>query len=328
MLVTKGVVAAVVASFLLGVPATAKTPGSNGQIAFTRYDATGPGGHIVVANRDGTHAHALSLPFLADNATWSPDGTKVLVSVFRPNAAVRPATVNPDGSGFHLLEVPAARVDTDISCKAWSPDGRRLLCQLINFFGHNERDGVYTLRASDGGGLTRLTVNPFPPSGNFGGGDIPGDYSPDGRRFVFMRVKPGPGPVPDVDQTGALFVENADGTGAHQITRFGLANSHDNGVARWSPDGSSILFASAHGVLYVIHPDGEGLRKIRLQTGDGFSFAFTPDWSPDGTRMVFSLFLAKTGKEEIYTASRDGKQVAQVTTTSDFVDFANWGTHQ
>jgi Tol biopolymer transport system component len=325
MLVTKRIVATVVASFLLAVPATAKTPGSNGLIAFTRYDANGAG-HIVLARSDATHETGLSLPFPADNATWSPDGSKILVSVFRPDASVRPATVNADGSGFHLLEVPAARRNTDIACKAWSPDGRRLLCQLINFFGHNERDGVYVLRASDGGGLRRLTVNPFPPSGNFGGGDIPGDYSPDGRRFVFMRAKPGPGPAPDVDQTGALFVENADGTGVHQITRFGLANSHDNGLARWSPDGSRILFAGARGTLYVIHPDGEGLRSIKLRASDGFSFAFTPGWSPDGTRIVFSLFLEKTGQEDIYTASPDGKQVRQLTNTPDFEDFADWGT--
>ncbi len=327
MLGTKRIVATVIASFLLGIPAAAKTPGSNGQIAFTRYDATGAG-HIVVVNRDGTHERGLSLPFAADNATWSPDGTRLLVSVFRPDASVRPAIVSPTGSGFHVLEVPAARANTDIACKAWSPDGRRLLCQLINFFGHNQRDGVYVLRAADGGGLKRLTVNPFPPSGNFGGGDIPGDYSPDGTRFVFMRVKPGPGPAPDVDQTGALFVENADGTGMHQITRYGLANSHDNGLARWSPDGGSILFASAGGALYVIHPNGEGLRKINLHVGDGSSFAFTPGWSPDGTRLVFSLFLAKTGQEGIYTAGRDGKHVVQLTSTADFEDFADWGPHQ
>jgi Tol biopolymer transport system component len=141
-------------------------------------------------------------------------------------------------------------------------------------------------------------------------------------------VKPGPGPVPDVDQTGALFVENADGTGMHQITRFGLANSHDNGLARWSPDGSSILFASAGGALYLIHPDGEGLRKINLQAGDGSAFAFTPGWSPDGTRLVFSLFLANIGHEGIYTAGPDGEHLAQLTTTADFEDFADWGPHQ
>jgi Tol biopolymer transport system component len=213
----------------------------------------------------------------------------------------------------------------DMGCRAWSPDAARLLCQAIRFGGDPSLNGVYTIRASDGGGLRRLTVNPYPPQGDFGGGDIPGDFSPDGSRFVFMRAKPGAGPVPDRNQTGALFVANTDGTGLRQLTPYGLVNSHDNGLAHWSPDGTRILFASAHGSLFTIRPDGADLQAIPLKTGGGFSYAFTPGWSPDGTRIVFSLFLRTTGQMDIYTARADGRQVAQVTDTSDFDDLADWG---
>lgn len=61
-------------------------------------------------------------------------------------------------------------------------------------------------------------------------------------------------------------------------------------------------------------------------TGGGFSYAFTPDWSPDGTRIVFFLFLDSTGRVDIYTARSDGSHVAPVTATPDFEDFADWGT--
>ena len=221
-----------------------------------------------------------------------------------------------------------------MACRAWSPDSTKLLCEVTNFFGHTELDGVYTIRSSDGGGLTRLTTNPYPPEGEFGGGDIPGDYSPDGSQFVFMRAKPGAGPVPDRNQSGALFIENSDGTGLHQITPYGLANSHDNGVARWSPNGSEILFAGIHerfngGSLYVVHTDGTGLRPIPLKTGGSFSLAFTPGWSPDGTKIIFSLFTARgprTSDENIYTANADGSGLFQVTSGFGF-DFADWGTH-
>jgi Tol biopolymer transport system component len=178
-------------------------------------------------------------------------------------------------------------------------------------------------RTSD---LTRLTVSPYPPEGEFGGGDIPGDYSPDGSQFVFMRAKPGADPNAR-HQRGALFVENADGTGLRQITPYGLPNSHDNADESWSPDGSAILFASEHGSLFVVHPDGTGVRGITLDTGGGFSFAFTPDWSPDGTRIAFSLFLRKTGHVDIYTAASDGRDLVNVTDTPDFEDFADWGPH-
>jgi Tol biopolymer transport system component len=305
-------------------PAGAEAPGPNGQIAFGRPDLATGESRVFIANPDGTHEHQLVLPVPGDGPVWSPDGGKLLVAVFRPEGSVRPATVRADGSGFTVLDVPQLPQDMDMGCRAWSPDATRLLCQAIRFGGDPSLDGIYTIRASDGGGLRRLTVNPYPPEGEFGGGDIPGDFSPDGSQFVFMRAKPGADPVAR-HQQGALFVENTDGTGLRQLTPYGLANSHDNGLAHWSPDGSRILFASAQGSLFTVRPDGVDLRAIPLETGGGFSFAFTPGWSPDGTRIVFSLFLRTTGQVDIYTARPDGGQVAQVTDTSDFEDLADWG---
>jgi WD40-like Beta Propeller Repeat len=327
MLVSVAVIA-LLGLVAVGGPAQAKYPGSNGQIAFSRNDPASGFPGIFIANPDGTHEHQLSLPgpSAADNPIWSPDGSRVLVFFLRPDGPARPATVNPDGSGFTVLEVPELPRDMDLRCTAWSPDATRLLCYAVRFGGDPSLNGVYTIRASDGGGLTRLTVSPYPPEGEFGGGDIPGDYSPDGSRFVFMRAKPGADPNAR-HQQGALFVENTDGTGLRQLTPYGLANSHDNGLAHWSPDGSEILFSSAQGSLFVVRPDGAGLRAIPLETGGGFSFALTPGWSPDGTRIVFSLFLRTTGQWDIYTARPDGSQVAHVTNTPDFEDFADWGTH-
>jgi Tol biopolymer transport system component len=123
-----------------------------------------------------------------------------------------------------------------------------------------------------------------------------------------MRAKPGADPNAR-HQQGALFVANVDGSGLHQVTPYGLANSHDNGLARWSPDGRRIVFASAHGLLFVVHSDGTGLRRIALDTRGDWYFAFTPDWSPDGTAIVFSLnvFQGLAGHEDIYTARLDGE---------------------
>jgi Tol biopolymer transport system component len=80
-------------------------------------------------------------------------------------------------------------------------------------------------------------------------------------------------------------------------------------------------------LLFLVHPDGGGLTPIHLQTGGGFSFAFAPGWSPDGTSIVFSLFLSKTGQEDIYTAKADGMDLVQVTDTLDTERFADWGSH-
>jgi Tol biopolymer transport system component len=245
----------------------------------------------------------------------------------------RPAIINADGTGFNLLSVPDLPADAAVSCRAWSPDASKLLCQVQGDTDHS-LDGIYTIRSSDGAVLKRLTVNPYPPTGNFGGADIPGDFSPDGSQFVFMRAKPGSGPVPDRNQSGAIFIENTDGSGLRQITPYGLANSHDYATESWSPDGSKILFAGIHegfngGSLYVVNTDGRGLRTIPLDTGGTFALAFSPSWSPDGSKIIFSLFTRKgpgTGEEGIFTANADGTSVAQVA-NSGGSDSADWGTH-
>ena len=304
--------------------ATASTV--NGRIAYTRNDLATGDSHIFIANSDGTEEHQLDLPYPADFAVWSPDGSKILNTMFRPDAPIRPAVVTPDGAGLSVLDVAGVPSDAGMGCKAWSPDGSRLLCQVMSFSDDHAVDGIYTIRTLDGGGLARLTDNPYPPVGNFGGGDIPGGYSPDGSQFVFMRAKPGAGPTPDRNQTGALFIENTDGTGLRQITPYGLANSHDDGVAHWSPDGRDILFASAEGSLFSAHVDGTGLRNIQLHTGGSSSFIRAPDWSPDGSRIVLSMFLGNTGRFDIYAANADGSGLARLTDTPEFEDFADWGS--
>ena len=141
--------------------------------------------------------------------------------------------------------------------------------------------------------------------------------------------------MPDRNQSGALFVENSDGTGLHQITPYGLANSHDVPAESWSPDGKQILFAGVHGPfasaaagLYVVNTDGTGLRAIPLKI-DSRSFAVSPRWSPDGSKIIFSLFTTTgpgTGDEGIATANADGSGLSQVTSGGGY-DYADWGTH-
>jgi Tol biopolymer transport system component len=311
------------------VATTASAGGSSGAIVFSRYDDTG-NAHLTITSPQGATEREINLPYPGDEPLWSPNGQKLLVMVFTPNDGVRPATLNPDGSGFNPLHITGLPDGTDFTCHAWSANGQRLLCQAINFNGENEADGVYTVRASDGGDLTRLTVNPYPPEVTlgccFGGGDIPGGFSPDGKQFVFMRAKPGPDPTqPDNGQSGALYVENTDGTNLHQIAPFGAANSHDDAVERWSPDGKWIVFAGDDFTLQLIRPDGTDQHAVPIPVDPaGRSFAFTPSWSPDGKHIVFSLYRPTPDQEDIYTVRVDGTELTQVTDTPEFEDFASW----
>ena len=98
--------------------------------AWSRSPGTSTTGdpHIVVATPNGGHERSLPLPWPADDATWSPDDRKLMVTTFRPfPPGIRPAVMNPDGSGLYLLEMPELSQDTEVGCKAWSP-GRDACC--------------------------------------------------------------------------------------------------------------------------------------------------------------------------------------------------------
>jgi Tol biopolymer transport system component len=84
-----------------------------------------------------------------------------------------------------------------------------------------------------------------------------------------------------------LFVADADGKNAHQITDFGCASF----APTFTPDGKKILFSSnKHNCdgrkfeLFMVNPDGSGLEQVT----DFGGFTSFPEFSPDGKRLVFA----------------------------------------
>ena len=83
-----------------------------------------------------------------------------------------------------------------------------------------------------------------------------------------------------------LFVSDADGHNARQITNFNCASF----APTFTPDGKQILFSSnKHNCdgrkfeLYLINVDGSNLRQVT----DFGSFTSFPEFSPDGKKLVF-----------------------------------------
>jgi Tol biopolymer transport system component len=303
--------------------AEAKVPGDNGAIAFTLSDpGTGdPHTHVVAA--DGSDGAGLPIDIPDGNARWSPDGSR-LVMFTLTDLGLRPGIFHADGSGLDVLAIPGLPSTLDVGPCIWTPAGDRILCRATNFATPDSNfDGIYSI-ADDGTDPVRLTVNPFPPAGDFGGGDLPGDVSPDGRQFVFMRAKPGPPQSRGHDQSAALFVANIDGSGLRQLTQYGLANSHDESAVSWSPDAKTILFGSARGGLFTIHPDGTKLASVPIRGAGTSTFAAEPNWSPDGRLIVFTLFTRSAGQRDIYTIKADGTALNRLTTTGN-VDWPDWG---
>jgi Tol biopolymer transport system component len=298
-------------------PADAKVFGRNGQIVFSRFNSS-LDDFVTFILRDGVHEQQL-FPGASEFPHWSPDGSQVVLLAACPDGTDQCAAwiVDPDTGSAHPLQ------DADPTffeaCFIWSPDAERLACDGEGRTDPS-RNGIYTIRSSDGGGLTRVTSNPA------GGSDFPMDYSPSGGQLLFTRTDPSR----PANANAALFIVNRDGSGLRRITSWGFPDADDGGS--WSPDGRWILFSGRGegGSLYVVHPDGTGLAKIPLET-PSFSRAHDPSWSPDGTKIIFNLFTATspgTEQEGIYTANADGTNVQQITSNPEFRDnYPDWGPH-
>lgn len=89
---------------------------------------------------------------------------------------------NRSGSQSEGKFLPITDRTLQAGCFVWSPDDGTLACQARDDK-HSGRNGVYTLSATDGIDLKRLTTNPLVP-----GQDLPGAYStPVGTRTAEVR---------------------------------------------------------------------------------------------------------------------------------------------
>jgi len=84
-----------------------------------------------------------------------------------------------------------------------------------------------------------------------------------------------------------LWLANADGSNAKQITHYGCASF----APTFTPDGKKLLFASNKAKcdsslfeLYLINLDGTGLEQVT----DYGKFTSFPEFSPDGKKLIFS----------------------------------------
>ena len=189
---------------------------------------------------------------------------------------------NADGSAEHPL-IKSTSLDYD---PAWSPDG-----QWIVFT--SEREGsadLYRVKP-DGTELERLTDSPAY--------DDQAALSPDGTQIVFVTTRAG--------GTADLWMLDLRTRKARPLT------SGPGGDFRpsWSPDGRWIAFSSDRGStlprekggqwwvhlqvadIYLIHPDGSGLKRL----SEHGNFCGSPKWTGDSRRVIAYCMSA----EETFT---------------------------
>ena len=129
---------------------------------------------------------------------------------------------------------------------------------------------IYRMNA-DGYGQTRLTDTPvlnFSPS-----------WSPDGNKILFTNNA-------NYGAPGEVWAMNADGSGETNLTNVGSDDGEDLYMMRLAPEGPKNVPVK----LTKNTPPNPGEAP--------YMYDFTPDWSPDGTQIIFAS--DRSGGFEVY----------------------------
>jgi TolB protein len=213
---------------------------------------------------------------------------------------VRRITFNADGDGFPSL----------------SRDGKKMVFDSNRLRGDGEPLNTSDLfvMESDGSDQRHLVRGSS------------GTWSPDSKNVAFhasasgagLPIKPDPGAATDDSD---IFVLNVDDVLSGNAVSRNLTNNDltIDDDPDWSPDGQTIAFTShdrqdnpinsVTAEIYTMSADGSGPpQRITFNNEEERS----PDWSPNGTRIVFSC--RRGGADfEICTMNADGSNQQQLT---------------
>ena len=213
-----------------------------------------------------------------DPIAWSSDGTKLLI-----RRGVDFAVLEADGTETRLTAA-------DPTGGSFSPDGS----EVVYAAGPWERSAIYAV--SSDGGAPRLILRStrrisFPDGHSALAFAYHPALSPDGTRIAYFDGM--------YDHSHNLWVANADGTERRLLLDDEVSSAGHVRALTWSPDGEWLAFAT-DGSLYVVRPDGTGLRRV---VSGGFATAPAVQWSPDGSRIAYlrqggGACVSHTGKDE------------------------------
>lgn len=219
-------------------------------------------------------------PTLAPTTTPIPTPTATsiptkLVALNRDDSGIwQLYTIHSDGADLQRVTSNALVEGTF----DYSPDNTKIAFET--YLEDEQNSEIYLMQA-DGSGLTRLThrkQNDWGPV-----------WSPDGSKIIFQSNLG--------DANGSdyeIFVMNADGSNV-----INLSNSSGlDAYPVWSPDGSRIAFSAGGSVkaedlltdknnsaIKILNADGSGIYTLPVLDGAG-SVEY-PQWSPDGSQILF-----------------------------------------
>ncbi len=239
---------------------------------------------VYIADYDGENQRRVTTNrSLNINSVWSPDGRSLAYTSYRrgpPNIFI--ANIY-EGTGGELTKAVGQNW-----LPTFSPDGTR-----VAFSSTRDGNAEIYVASRDGATLRRLTNHP--------GADTSPTWSPSGTQIAFTSDRTG---------TPQIYVMGADGLGLQKLTSESYADR-----PTWSP-------APYNEIAYSARTGPGNDIKIRdLATGQVRQLTFgegtneSPAFAPNGRHLAF--MSTRSGKSQIFTIARDGRDLKQVTRTGN-----------
>jgi len=239
---------------------------------------------IYIADYDGENQRRVTvLKTLNTFPRWSPDGRSIAYTSYRRGGGQIFISNIYQGTIEEVTKGP-----TENWLAAWSPDGSKLCIASPRGTSHTN---LYVVNR-DGSAFRQLTSdrsNNTTPT-----------WSPSGNQIAFVS-----------DRTGQpqIYTIGVDGTGFSRLT----ADYSDRPT--WSPAPyNEIAFSARTGPGFDIRVLDLATRNVRqLTNGEGTNES--PAFSPNGRHIAFTS--TRSGKKQIFTIARDGRDLRQVTHTGN-----------
>jgi TolB protein len=284
----------------VAVPARAAFPGKNGLLVFQREAPAGDHTQTDLYTIAPGGAGLLRLTASGNRnefgPAWNAAGTRIAFwRTAAPFGFGSVWTMNGDGSQPTRLTH-----GVDARDPAWNPAGNRLVFTLVTGVNFD----LWSMRASDGGGLRHLT------SGR--ALDFEAAWSPNGTRLAFTRGFA-------QGDVGDIYVLNLRTDTVHRVTR---ARGYDHQV-NWAPGGHRLVFERDHAAtssIFAVNPDGSHL--VRLTRGPFFDTG--PAYSPDGSRISFGSDRGGAALDDLWIMHANGTQLRRVQRLRFAESFPDW----